>query len=101
MGYPLENEGVLSVVMERFEKRRLPRIMDIKEMVDNGGKLSKSDIMFLGKVFYDTKQYAHYASTHEEFKSLFCKVTSLYDEISKKALDNESAANGLSEKYSD
>lgn len=89
MAYPLENKGVLTVVLERFEKHRLPRIMDIKELVDNGGTLNQSDINFLSQVFHDTQQYAHFVSTHDEYQNLFSEVTSLYDQITRNALNNE------------
>ena len=89
MAYPLENEGVLTVVLERFQKHRLPRIMQIKCLVDDGCILNQFELNFLSKVLSDTQQYAHFTSTHKEFQSLFCRVTSLYDEITRKALDNE------------
>ena len=89
MAYPLENKGVLTVVMERFEKHRLPRIMGIKSLVDDGNTLSDSDVQFLGTVLNDTKQYAHFVSSHNEYQKLFSHVVSLYDDITMKALDNE------------
>ena len=89
MAYPLEIKGVLTVVLERFEKHRLPRIMHIKESVDNGGTLNQSDINFLSQVFHDTQQYAHFVSTHDEYQNLFSEVTSLYDQITRNALNNE------------
>ena len=96
MAYPLENKGVLATVMERFEKQRLPRIMDIKGSVDDGNTLNQSEIRFLGEVFKDTKQYAHFVSTHHEFNHLFSQVTSLYDEITTKALSNENRVSKIS-----
>ncbi|MCU7940697.1 MAG: hypothetical protein KZQ64_02515 [gamma proteobacterium symbiont of Bathyaustriella thionipta] len=89
MAYPLENEGVLTVVMERFQKQRLPRIMHIKDLVDNGGTLNQSDINFLSKVLSDTRQYVDFVSKHQEYQNLFAQVTSLYDTITRKALNNE------------
>lgn len=89
MAYPLENKGVLTAVLVRFQKHRLPRIMDIKDLVDNGATLNQSDVKFLSKVLSDTQQYAHFVSTHHEFQNLFANVTSLYDEITRKALKNE------------
>ena len=89
MTHLLENEGVLTVVLERFQKIHLPRIMNIKDSVDNGGKLNQSEIMFLSEVFKDTQEYAHFVSHHHEFENLFSHVTSLYDEIATKALNNE------------
>jgi hypothetical protein len=89
MYYSLEQKGVLEVVMQRFEKQRLPRIMDIKKMVDRGEVLCKLDIDFLEEVCRDTQQYKHFVDAHPEFQKLYASVAHLYDEIAKKALDNE------------
>ena len=89
MYYSLEQKGVLEVVMQRFEKQRLPRIMAIKKMVDRGELLCKLDIDFLEEVCRDTQQYKHFVDEHPEFQKLYASVAHLYDEIAKKALDNE------------
>jgi len=89
MYYSLEKKGVLEAVMQRFEKQRLPRILDIKKMVDRGEVLCKLDIEFLEEVFRDTQQYRHFVDEHPEFQKLYATVAHLYDEIAKKALDNE------------
>ena len=89
MYYSLEQKGVLEVVMQRFEKQRLPRILDIKKMVDRGEVLCKLDIDFLEEVFRDTLKYKHFVDEHPEFQKLYASVAHLYDEIAKKALDNE------------
>lgn len=89
MYYSLEQTGVLEVVMQRFEKQRLPRILDIKKMVDRGEVLCKLDIDFLEEVCRDTQQYKHFVDEHPEFQKLYASVAHLYDEIAKKALENE------------
>lgn len=89
MYYALKQEGVLEVLMERFEKQRLPRILDIKKMVDRGEVLFKLDIIFLEEVFHDTQQYKQFVDEHPEFQKLYACVAHLYDEIAKKALENE------------
>jgi hypothetical protein len=89
MYYALKQKGVLAVLIERFEKQRLPRILDIKKMVDRGEVLSKLDIKFLEEVFHDTQQYKQFVDEHPEFQKLYAGVAHLYDEIAKKALENE------------
>jgi len=89
MYYALKQEGVLEVLMERFEKQRLPRILDIKKMVDRGEVLCNFDIKFLEEVFHDTQQYKQFVDEHPEFQKLYARVAHLYDEIAKKALENE------------
>jgi len=92
MQNPLENKGVLEAVMERFSKFRLPRILDIKKKVDQGDTLADMDITFLEEVLQDTKQYKSFVDQHPEFQELYGKVAHLYDEVTKKALENEKRA---------
>ena len=92
MAYSLENEGILVTVLERFEKHRLPRIIDIKNLVDQGGVLSDYDIDFLEEVLQDTKQYEPFVEGHAEYRELFARTVHLYNEITSKALENEKRA---------
>lgn len=89
MNSSLEQLGVLTVVMERFEKHRLPRILDIKKVIDEGGTLSNSNIEFLDEVLSDTSKYGYFVEKNPDFKDLFSRVAHLYNEITKKALENE------------
>lgn len=89
MNSPLDQAGVLEVVMERFEKHRLPRILDIKKLVDQGELLCDMDIDFLEKVLQDTRKYKPFADEHPEYQSLYANVAHLYHEITNKALANE------------
>lgn len=85
----LENKGVLATVLERFEKHRLPRIIDIKKMVNQGNVLSEYDIIFLEEVLLDTKEYKPFVEEHAEYRELFARTVHLYNEITSKALENE------------
>ncbi len=85
----LENEGVLAAVLERFEKQRLPRILDIKRLVDQGETLNEYDIEFLEEVLHDTKEYQPFVAEHAEYRDLFARTVHLYHEITSKALENE------------
>jgi hypothetical protein len=93
MSYSLEDPGVLSVVMERFQKQRLPRILDIKELVEKGQTLNDNDIAFLEEVFEDTRQYQGFVNQHPEFQALYARVVHLYEQITERALENEKASN--------
>jgi len=89
MQYSMEQEGVLTAVMERFEKHRLPRILDIKEKVEQGGKLSDPDIDFLEEVLTDTQRYKQFVDKHPEFQELYTRVVHLYERLTDQALENE------------
>ncbi len=89
MDTSLKQEGILEVVMTRFEKQRLPRILGIKKLVERGEALSDFDFKFLEEVFLDAQQYKHFVDTHPDFQKLYARVANLYNEIASEALENE------------
>ncbi|MFB1489178.1 MULTISPECIES: hypothetical protein [unclassified Thiocapsa] len=82
-------EGVLEALLERFERQRLPRILALKQQVDEGGKLRAGDIDFLTEVLADAQHNAHLISEVPHCKDLYSRVVHLYRDITEKALVNE------------
>lgn len=88
-----ENEqGVLAVLVERLEKQRLPRVLDIKARVDKGETLTDPDIAFLSEVMEDAMKVKPLIDNHPEYQELARKVTGLYKEVTDKALANQEQA---------
>ena len=83
------DEGTIQVVLERFENRRLPRVLRLKEQVDNGEALSDSDLAFLSQVLEDANYIMPLADKHPEYQALVVKAVALYHDITKRALENE------------
>lgn len=81
--------GLITVLLERFEKHRLPRALSIKEKVDRGEKLDYLDIAFLEEVFSDAQKIDPIVARNPQLQELISRVVSLYKEISDKALANE------------
>lgn len=84
-----KDDGTIAVVMERLDKYRLPRTLDLKEKVDRGELLSDIEIEFLKRVFADANTMIPIVDRHPEYQDLAARVIDLYYEITNKALENE------------
>ena len=81
--------GAIYALIERFDKQRLPQLLELKERVDQGGVLSESDIQFMYQITHDAQQSKHLIDRHPEWHKFCAEVIHLYEEIAEKALDNE------------
>ena len=87
-----DDAGVIAVLVQRFEGERLPRALDLKEKVDQGETLNDIDIAFLEQVLEDANKLGPLLERHDEYHKLVAQATSLYKEITDKALANEKSA---------
>lgn len=89
MSQESDDRGLAAVVLERLEKERLPRAIDLKEKVDGGARLDDMDIAFLERVFADTEDLRPMVARHPEYQELAARLIGLYEHITAKALANE------------
>jgi hypothetical protein len=87
-----DDDGLIYVLMERFEKIRLPRALSLKEKVDGGGTLDDYDVAFLEEVFSDSNKIKPLLDRHPEYQELAARIVGLYKDITEKALENEKSA---------
>lgn len=84
-----QDAGVLATIVERIEEQWLPRALDLKAKVDEGGPVDDMDIGFLEQVFADTGQLKPLLERHPEHQDLAARIMNLYLEITTRALANE------------
>jgi hypothetical protein len=81
--------GVITALLERLEKYRLPQALKLKEKVDQGELLDDADMEFLEAVFADSKKIQPILERNPKYQDLATRLTNLYREITEKALENE------------
>lgn len=81
--------GVITVVLERLNKQRLPRAMSLKAKVDRGERLNDFDIAFLEQVISDARRSQPIVERHPQYQPLLAQVIGLYKAIIDKAVENE------------
>jgi len=86
---PSNDAGTVQALLTRLTKQRLPRALEIKRRVDKGERLNQNDVQFLKQVFDDAQGARGLAAKHKELQPLVAQMTGLYDEITRKALENE------------
>ena len=83
-----KDEGLMTVLIERFEKQRLPRALALKEKVDKGEQLDDWDTEYLEAILEDAHQVMALVDKHPEYQDLYARAVHLYKSITDKALEN-------------
>lgn len=84
-----KEDGVILALIERFERQRLPRILELKQKVGRAELLDEAEMQFLQDVITDAVHNKPLIDKHPEWQKFCAEVVHLYEEITEKALQNE------------
>ena len=92
MSEQTDDTATIQALLERLVKFRLPRTLAIKKRVDDGECLSDSDIDFLKNALEEAQHGQKFVARNPEFQALGVQIAQLYNDIVRKALENEKGA---------
>ena len=85
------DRGTIQVLLDRFNKQRLPRAVALKEKVDAGELLNDSDLRLIQEVQNDSRQIGGLLERHPEYKELAAGALEMWNQIREKDAENRKA----------
>ena len=92
MAEDIDDTGTIQALLERLLNFRLPRAIALKKRVDAGERLTDADIAFLKSALEDAQDGQKFVARNAEFHYLGIRIVQLYEEIVRKATENEKRA---------
>ncbi len=87
-----KDKGMIMVLLERFNKHRLPRALSLKKKVDSGELLDDYDHKYIKELQKDAGEVRLIIERNPEYKDLAAKITNLWIEIFEKDIENQKKA---------
>ncbi|MCK5432503.1 MAG: hypothetical protein KAJ03_07145 [Gammaproteobacteria bacterium] len=88
-----KDKSVIFVLLERFNKQRLPRALSLKKKVDSGELLNDYDHKLIEEVLKDASQMSSLIERNPEYKDLAANIINLWNEIIEKDIENQKKEN--------
>jgi hypothetical protein len=87
-----DDAGTIQALLERLMKFRLPRALALKKRIDGGEHMTDADMAFLKNALEDAHNGLRFVARNPEFQELGSQIVRLYDDIIRKATENERGA---------
>ena len=83
------SQGLIELMVQRFETHQLGRLLQLRRSVDSGETLSDYERDFLEEVCHEAMDSLHLVSQFPDYQPLFTQAVRLYHEITSRAFENE------------
>ena len=84
-----KDKGVIFVLLDRFNKQRLPRAKEMKKRVDAGELLTELDHSFIKEVFDEGRKIEQIVERNPEYRELYNNAFNLWHEVINKDRENQ------------
>ena len=84
-----KDQGMILVLLERFNKQRHPRAMEFKKKVDAGKVLDEYEEQYIEEVFQDIDKVKSLVERNPEYKKLLSEIMTMWNEIIRKNIENQ------------
>jgi hypothetical protein len=81
--------GVMAMLVERFESQHLNRLLQLKQAMEAGDRLSDHHSNYLARALGEARLSKHIVDRHPEYHRLYTRIIGLYGDITRRALENE------------
>ncbi len=87
-----KDKGMIMVLLERFNKQRLPRALALKKKVDSGELLDDYDHKYIKELQKDAGEVMLIIERNPDYKDLAANIINLYKQIIEKDIENQKQA---------
>ncbi len=87
-----KDKGMIMVLLERFNKQRLPRALALKKKVDSGELLDDYDHKYIKELQKDAGEVMLIIERNPDYKDLAANIINLYKQIIEKDIENQKHA---------
>lgn len=83
---------IVSAMLRQLNSQRLPKLLAMKERLNRGELVDPEEIRYIHDCVRETLWVRHLCERHPDLRALCTRITSLYKEITERALHNETLA---------